>query len=445
MRGENWRRAVIPLLAVMLTGAVTACGQTDNRGAETDRDGERDALSQAPVITKEPLKLVFAGSVQATEEEFMRLHGGFVQKKYPNFTFERKASSQISIPDRLAAGEEMDILIISGSNYNSMVEMGIAQDLSDLIEKFNFDLTDFEPSALDTVRKASNGMLGALPYRTNAFTLYYNRDIFDKFGVPYPRNGMTWDDAYALSRQMTRVDNGVQYYGLGGFRSSAFFLQNQYGLEPVDPKTNKATFGNEQWKRFFDNFTRFYDFPGYFAGGKLPADSDLFKKDKTMAMLVDINGNYTQALTAGLNFDMVHLPTFPELPEVGSSPSVTLYVISSQSKHKEEAFAALTALLSVETQLEKARGGSDSPLNNPVIQREFGADIPGMEGRNPQNMRMSKLASPVTLSSNTAIAVKSLQTAFDKVVSRQADVNTALREAANEADKAIAENESMRK
>lgn len=445
MRSDNWKRTVIPLLAVMLAGAVSACSRTDNRGAETDRGSEREPLAQAPVITKEPVKLVFAGSVQATEEEFMRLHGSFVQKKYPNFTFERKASSQVSIPDRLAAGDEMDILIISGNNYASMLEMGLAQDLSGLIEKFNFDLSVFDPSALDTVRKVSNGMLGALPYRTNAFTLYYNRDIFDKFGVPYPRNGMTWDDAYALSRQMTRVDNGIQYYGMGGFRTSAFFLQNQYALELVDPKTNKATFGNEQWKRFFDNFARFYDFPGYAAGGKLPSDSDLFKKDKTMAMLVDINGTYTQALTAGLNFDMAHFPTFPELPGVGSSPSVTLYVISSQSKHKEEAFAALTALLSVETQLEKARGGSDSPLNDPVIQREFGADIPGMEGRSPQNMRMSKLASPVTLSSNTAIAVKSLQAAFDKVISGQADVNTALREAANEADKAIAENESMRK
>src|SRR5690606_18092105 len=65
------------------------------------------AAKATPQITKDPVKLVFAGSVQATEQEFMRLHGGFIQKKYPNFTFERKASNQIPLAERAAIGDEM--------------------------------------------------------------------------------------------------------------------------------------------------------------------------------------------------------------------------------------------------------------------------------------------------------------------------------------------------
>lgn len=47
----------------------------------------------------------------------------------------------------------------------------------------------------------------------NNVVTYYNREIFDKFAISYPRDGITWEEMAALAQKVSRVDNGVQYYG----------------------------------------------------------------------------------------------------------------------------------------------------------------------------------------------------------------------------------------
>lgn len=52
-----------------------------------------------------------------------------------------------------------------------------------------------------------------LPIAMINASIYYSKDIFDKFALPYPKNGMTIDETYELAKRMTRLDNGVQYRG----------------------------------------------------------------------------------------------------------------------------------------------------------------------------------------------------------------------------------------
>ncbi|MGO8041099.1 extracellular solute-binding protein, partial [Rhizobium leguminosarum] len=37
-----------------------------------------------------------------------------------------------------------------------------------------------------------DGKIYSLPFRSDFLVVYYNKDIFDKAGVPYPTNDMTW-------------------------------------------------------------------------------------------------------------------------------------------------------------------------------------------------------------------------------------------------------------
>lgn len=47
----------------------------------------------------------------------------------------------------------------------------------------------------------------------NTEAVFYNKDLFDKFGIDYPTDNMTWDEMYELSKNMTRSDGDIQYYG----------------------------------------------------------------------------------------------------------------------------------------------------------------------------------------------------------------------------------------
>jgi multiple sugar transport system substrate-binding protein len=74
-----------------------------------------------------------------------------------------------------------------------------------------FDLSRLGKGAVDAVKVSSGGQyLEAVPYVQNFSANYYNKGIFDKFGVAYPKDGMTRDDATDLARKLTRSDGGVQ-------------------------------------------------------------------------------------------------------------------------------------------------------------------------------------------------------------------------------------------
>jgi multiple sugar transport system substrate-binding protein len=52
-----------------------------------------------------------------------------------------------------------------------------------------------------------------LPFRKDFWVIYYNKDLFDKAGVAYPTNDMTFDQYDALARQLTDTTYGSQVYG----------------------------------------------------------------------------------------------------------------------------------------------------------------------------------------------------------------------------------------
>jgi ABC-type glycerol-3-phosphate transport system substrate-binding protein len=60
--------------------------------------------------------------------------------------------------------------------------------------------TELIDKGLQDYRNYSEGKLYALPRKANAYYLYYNKDIFDRFNVPYPSKDkvLTWDEAFEL-------------------------------------------------------------------------------------------------------------------------------------------------------------------------------------------------------------------------------------------------------
>jgi multiple sugar transport system substrate-binding protein len=78
-----------------------------------------------------------------------------------------------------------------------------------------------------------------IPQNLSSLVVYYNRDMFERSGVPRPTDDWTWDDFLHAARVLTRDTRGggrVDQYGLGTevsiFRLAPFVWQN--GGELVD-------------------------------------------------------------------------------------------------------------------------------------------------------------------------------------------------------------------
>jgi multiple sugar transport system substrate-binding protein len=73
---------------------------------------------------------------------------------------------------------------------------------------------DFYPQLLDGMRY--NGKLLGLPSDFSPIVFLYNRDLFDRFNVPYPQADWTTDDLLDKARALTRDTDGDGYTDLFG-------------------------------------------------------------------------------------------------------------------------------------------------------------------------------------------------------------------------------------
>jgi multiple sugar transport system substrate-binding protein len=58
-----------------------------------------------------------------------------------------------------------------------------------------------------------NGNLYALPFRSDFWVVFYNKGLFDKAGIQYPTNDMTFAQYDALARKMTSGNGANKVYG----------------------------------------------------------------------------------------------------------------------------------------------------------------------------------------------------------------------------------------
>ncbi len=79
-----------------------------------------------------------------------------------------------------------------------------------MLKQHHVNLGRVEPYIIEYVKIASTkDELFGFPLTQSFHALYYNKDILDKFGVPYPKDGMKWDQVYQLAKELTRLENGV--------------------------------------------------------------------------------------------------------------------------------------------------------------------------------------------------------------------------------------------
>lgn len=96
-----------------------------------------------------------------------------------------------------------DIILIDDEPYPSYAIRGYLEDLAPYIERDREELRvdDFFPTALDAF--TFRGLTAAMPWDGMAVMMYYNKDLFDAAGIPYPDEDWTWQDFREIARQLT--------------------------------------------------------------------------------------------------------------------------------------------------------------------------------------------------------------------------------------------------
>jgi multiple sugar transport system substrate-binding protein len=137
-----------------------------------------------------------------------------------------------------------------------------------------------------------------------------------------------------------------------------------------------------------------------------------------------------------LNWDMTTYPVWNEAPGTGMNVDVHVVGISATSKHKDDAFLVVQTLLSKDWQTNETKQGRLSVLNSKDVQQQFGSDLP-VKGKNLQSVFKITPAAVPPPTRYIKIAKDSMKEAWKAVVDGKKDINTALRDSAEEIDKKI--------
>lgn len=419
-------------LAGLLTLAAGCSGKT--------MDSVNDTTDTTPVKLT-----MYVDWAALTDEEFEKYFKTPVSKKYPNVTMEIMRNSKGSTPEELlASGEFPDLIYTSNPGMPNFKLLGLPEDLNELVKKQKMDLTRFQQRTLDAIKLFSEkGELYAIPFSENYSMMLYNKDIFNKFGVPYPKEGMDWEQTVDLAKKVTRSSEGNVYLGLD--QGTMVSMATTLSLPYVDPKTEKALVGTEPWAKLFRQIQDFYSIPGVLdaQNKKIPAN---FHKTQNVAMLVgwldEITGN--RETLAAMNWDITTAPNTKADVGKGREVDTHLLMVSKLGKQKEWAFRAISVVTNDETQSEITKNGRMSALNKPEIQKMYGVNLSHLKDKNTAAIfKVSPRAPhfPTVYDQQVKNVVNGAGKYF---TTEKTDLNTMLRKLEEDANKAI-ENSKIKK
>ena len=119
--------------------------------------------------------------------------------------------SNVLATELSGSGTEIDIVSIKDVvSYATLIEKNAIIPLDEYIEKDSVDLAKFN-GVTDQV--TADGKLYELPFRSDLWWIFYNKDIFDAKGIDYPSNDMTWEEYDELARKVSDTTKGSEVYG----------------------------------------------------------------------------------------------------------------------------------------------------------------------------------------------------------------------------------------
>lgn len=331
-----------------------------------------------------------------------------------------------------------DLIYYGNEGIQELQKLGLQYDLNELIKKMDDNTNRYDALLIDTMHKYSDkGELLALPLSQQHSLLTYNIDIFDKFGVTYPKESMTWDEAVELARRLTRPEGGIQYIGLDPGTVSRVGLG--VGVGYLDQPDGKAIVNTPVWQQILQMMKSVYDLPGYVNGNTFQYANNFFSTPiLAMAPKFLVETTVQSATVDNVNWDVTSLPNFKEELGLAREVGVHTLMISPTSRYKEQAFQVIQLATSNEVQTSAARIGRMSVLADAAINKQFGLDAKHLQGKNWEAVFKTKprpLHSPVT--EFDSMVRGSIDAMAKGIAIENKDINTLLRQAEEDANKKI--------
>ena len=153
--------------------------------------------------------------------------------------------------------EQPDVILLDSSNYDKFASDGKLMELDTLIERDKYDTESIYPALIEMLKEKGGGKLYGLSPTFGGSAIFYNADLFAKYGIEVPHDGMTWQEILDLARRFpTEGDEDSRVYGFGAqygmsMENLASSIASAQGLQFLNPDTMKVTINTDSWKQAY--------------------------------------------------------------------------------------------------------------------------------------------------------------------------------------------------
>ena len=341
---------LIPLFFVIISILLSACLPSS---AATDRISF--------MVFGDPAELAaYQKLVDSFEQKFPDVQVELIQ--IPGQSDYRKRLSA-----DIAAGDPADVVLINYRRYAGFANAGALEPLGSYLEKSGLiKEADFYPQAIQPYKW--KGELMCIPQNISSLVVFYNKDLFDQAGLPYPAEGWTWDDFRSAAQALTKDPDGdgnTDQFGAGTsaelIRLAPFIWQAGGEIVDYEPDPYRLALDSEQaftaGEFFFGLQTQDHVVPN--AEQEASEDSETRFINGTLAMFFNSRrGVPTYRDSAKFDWDVAALPQ-------NSQPATILhsdaYCLPAASKNKGAAWKFIEYANSVEGQTIVAETGRTVP------------------------------------------------------------------------------------
>ncbi len=108
---------------------------------------------------------------------------------------------------KLLVGQEPDVFMVLGTDFNQFSSLGVMKNLDELIAgDGDFEPDNYFSSAFCTGQYG--GVQYALPYETVPTLMFVNKTLLTKEGIAMPDQEWTWEDLYSICERVTKDTDG---------------------------------------------------------------------------------------------------------------------------------------------------------------------------------------------------------------------------------------------
>jgi multiple sugar transport system substrate-binding protein len=242
----------VSLVIFSLTGCAKKTDnttETDNQSSDQQQSSEQqtsDAATEAPAQA-EPIELTFMGWGNDAEVATFQAMIDQFEAKYTNVTVNYvvvpSSDYDTKLQNMIAAGEQPDVFYCGVDYVMKYAATGNLYDLTSYVNNNEiFDVDNVWANAINIYKYdgtgLGNGPIYALPKDVSAFSVVYNKDLFEAAGVTPPTESDPWDwnDYLAAAQKLTSGD----VYGTSMYSMESAIWSN--GANWLDDTLTKVTF-----------------------------------------------------------------------------------------------------------------------------------------------------------------------------------------------------------